>query len=242
MPVLAAYDKFNPMIRNRLQAVLGRIEAACTRSGRSAKEIELVLVSKQVDAGLIQEAYQTGIRDFGENRVQEWLAKRETLPRDIRWHMIGHLQTNKAKHVVGGVALIHSCDRLDLALELQKQAEKKGLTVQALVQVNTSGEETKYGLSPAEVKKTVSEMCRFDRVKLGGLMTIGPFTSEESEIRKSFRTLREIRAELQNDFPSVDWHYLSMGMTNDFELAIEEGANCLRLGTAVFGARSKVEN
>ncbi len=227
------------MVEHRLHVVTKRIHDACRRVGRDPAGIELVLVTKAVDPGRIELAYQLGVRDFGENRAQELVAKQEYLPQDIRWHFIGHLQTNKVKFLIGQVSLIHSCDRLDLAKELHKQAKKKDLVVNVLIQINASCEKTKYGFSPEEGEQIISEIAAFDRLNVCGLMTIGPHTQDQERIRNSFRSLRVLRDRLREQFPKLAWRYLSMGMSSDFELAIEEGANLLRIGTAVFGERPK---
>ena len=215
-----------------------RIAEVCKRVRRDPKEVGLVLVTKEVELERIREAYELGVRDFGENRVQELLEKRDQLPQDIRWHFIGSLQMNKVKFLAENVFLIHSCDRIELAKEIQKQAEKNNRILEVLVQVNTSGEETKHGFSPEAIKGAVSEIIQLDRIKLRGLMTIGPNTEDKAKSRSAFRVLRFLRDELKNGFPNQDWRYLSMGMSSDFEIAVEEGANLLRIGTAVFGPRT----
>jgi len=230
------------MFKDELEHVHARIAAACERSGRPTSDVTLILVTKWVESERINQVYQLGQRDFGENRVQELDRKRHELPEDIRWHFIGHLQTNKVKSVVGEVALLHSCDRLDLAKTLQKQAEKKNTTIELLMQVNTSGEASKYGFSSKEAQAAVSELICYDRLKVRGLMTIGPFTENKEQIRTSFRALRQLRDRLQDEYTQVDWHTLSMGMSSDFEIAIEEGSNFVRVGTAVFGRRKEVKN
>lgn len=220
-----------------LRDVKERIGRACQRVGRNPEEVLLVLVTKGVAPERIQEAYGFGMRHFGESRVQELDEKRECLPRDIQWHFIGSLQANKVKSLIDRVVLIHSCDRLDLAQEIQKQAQKHNRVVEVLLQVNTSREQTKHGFLPNQAETGVSEILAFDRIKIRGLMTIGPNTRDENRIRGSFRALRVLRDDLKLKFPSVDWHYLSMGMSSDFEIAIEEGSNLVRIGQAVFGAR-----
>src|SRR3989338_2185721 len=226
------------MISERVQAVQDRIKQACERSGREEKDVQVVLVSKLISPEKIMQAYQAGIRDFGENRVQEWQGKKDNLPADIRWHLIGHLQTNKAKYIVGQVALIHSLDRLALAEEIEKLAARRNLTVDCLIQVNVSREETKSGVEISEVDalvEFVEKQCPHIRIK--GLMTVGPNTREIERIRECFRMLCLLRDLLKMCFSAVDWHYLSMGMSADYEIAVEEGANLLRIGTAVFGER-----
>ena len=225
------------MIEERLCAVRKRIQDTCKRVNRDPKDIELLLVTKQVSSSQIEEAYRLGIRDFGENRAQELIDKQNQLPQDIRWHFIGSLQTNKVKFLLGQVVLIHSCDRLDLARELAKQAANQSQAIEILIQVNTSGEATKHGFSLSTAREGISEIVKFEHLKIRGLMTIGPNTEDQNRIRSAFRSLRVLRDQLQQECPKVDWHYLSMGMSSDFELAIEEGANLLRLGTAIFGER-----
>lgn len=231
----------NLMIEGQLRELRNRISEACTRAGRSTEEVRTVLVTKQVKAERIQEVYRLGERDFGESRVQEWETKSAQLPGDIRWHFIGHLQTNKVKQLVGKVHLIHSCDRMDLAEAIQKEAEKQAQTVSALLQVNTSGEITKQGFFPEEMRAAVGKILKFNRIQVSGLMTIGPLTENQDEIRKSFKSLRQLREKLKTEFKTVDWRYLSMGMSGDFETAVEEGANLLRIGSFVFGARGRVK-
>ncbi len=225
------------MIDRQLRGVTERIHEVCKRSGRDSKEIRFILVTKEVDLNKIKSAYDLGVRDFGENRVQHLIAKQGELPKDIKWHFIGSLQTNKVKSLIGQVTLIHSCDRVELAKEIEKQAAKQGQTVDILVQVNTSGEATKHGFDPGNIKQAVLEIAAFSHLKLRGLMTVGPNTQDQEKIRRSFRALRNLRDQLQKEFQHCDWRYLSMGMSSDFEIAIEEGANLLRIGSAVFGPR-----
>lgn len=223
-------------VRENLAVIREKIRQSAVKTGRSEKDVELVLVTKNVSPEVIMEAYSAGERCFGENRVQELEEKKELLPRDIQWHFIGHLQTNKVKSMLSGLALIHSVDsvRLAQALGVKAAAEKTRLPV--LVQVNTSGEQTKFGIPAgqlSEVLKAVSESASLD---LKGLMTIGPFTDDEAAVRKSFRQLAALREEwMGKGFPGLK--ILSMGMSHDFEIAVEEGANMVRIGTAVFGER-----
>ena len=184
---------------------------------------------------VIWDAYRLGCRDFGENRVQEWLEKKNKLPDDIRWHMIGHLQTNKVKDCAGEAALIHSVDSVKLAQAIEKAAAAKNQIVDCLVQVNTSGEASKFGVAPGEAEKLVEAV--FPHLKLKGLMTIGPLTDDATKTRASFRLLKELFEKIKK-VSKPDFTILSMGMSSDFEIAIEEGANLIRIGTAVFGARS----
>lgn len=214
-----------------------------------------MLVTKTLPAERVREAYGAGIRDFGENRAQELIQKKPELPPDIRWHFQGHLQTNKVKFLLGEIALLHSLDRMALAEEIQKQAEKRNLSVEALIQVNVSGEATKSGFAPEEMEEVMGAIQKLSRIKIHGLMTIGPTpvvgaaprgrpknggqpqgapTNEEA-VRTCFRKLRLLRDQLQRRFPDVSLQELSMGMSSDFEAAIEEGATIVRIGTAVFG-------
>ena len=228
------------MMKRRLEELKERICSACERSKRNPDGVQLVLVTKEVSVERIKEAYDLGMRDFGENRVQELVEKQRQLPQDVRWHFIGHLQTNKVKAVVGNVVLIHSLDRLRLADEIQKQAVKNKQTQAVLIQVNVAREGTKYGFDPKAVEEAVSYITSdCDRLNLCGLMAIGPNTEDSKRIHSSFHELFILRDQLRKRFPRSDWEYLSMGMSADFELAIEEGANMLRLGSAVFGPREK---
>jgi len=229
------------MISVDLANLKRRIQAASEQAGRRAEEIDLVLVTKAVEPKRIFEAYELGHRKFGENKVQELLAKQSELPKDIEWHFIGSLQTNKAKDLIGAVRLIHSCARIELAREIEKQAEKRNQKVDALIQVNASGEATKHGFAPIQVKRAVSEMAGFAHLNIEGLMTIGPNTDNKEQIKQTFETLRRLRDELKTAFPAHSWKHLSMGMSSDFEIAIEAGANLLRIGSAVFGARKNVQ-
>jgi len=202
---------------------------------RNPEDVRLVIVTKTVPIERISEAYQAGERDFGENRVQEWQEKKDALPEDIRWHLIGHLQTNKVKFVIGKIALIHSLDRIELADAIEKQAKAKGIAeVPCLVQVNMSGEESKFGLEPAKVLDFIRQMASRSSIKIRGLMSIGPLTEDESRIRDCFRATRELFEGLKKEFSQYGWDTLSMGMSADYRIAIEEGSNMLRIGSLVF--------
>ncbi len=221
-----------PQALQELQASIGQ---TALQSGRAPGDVQLILVTKTVEPRLVLEAYQTGPRDFGENRVQEWQEKKDALPRDIRWHLIGHLQTNKVKSVVGQIALIHSLDRLELADAIEKQAKVKGIAeVPCLLQVNMSGEESKFGLDPAGAEDFLKQMSLRPSVKIRGLMSIGPLTEDEGMIRECFRKTRELQQDLKKKFPHLSLDILSMGMSADYRIAIEEGANMLRIGSLVF--------
>ncbi|MBI3317495.1 MAG: YggS family pyridoxal phosphate-dependent enzyme [Candidatus Omnitrophica bacterium] len=228
------------------------IHLIARQCGRRPEEISFILVTKTVPVSVILEALEAGISEFGENRVQELLAKKKELGKPALWHMIGHLQTNKVKQVLGEAALIHSLDREDLAEEIGEQAGLKGLKqVPCLIQVNSSGEASKFGLKPEEVSGFVEGLNQIPSIQIKGLMTIGPNVgnrgqaensclspvSAENQIRKAFRRTRELQQELKKSFPEIDFGILSMGMSGDYKIAIEEGATLLRIGTAVFGER-----
>ena len=227
------------MVQDKLDLVRLRIEKACLRSKRTPDEVKVVLVTKQVDPSLIKEAYEAGIRDFGENRVQDWLGKKDELPADIKWHLIGHLQTNKTKDWIGQTELVHSVDSERLAETIEAEAAKQNVKVDCLLQVNTSGEQSKFGVAPEGLAKLVGKVSELSHLQLKGLMTIGPFTEDMSKVRLAFKKLRELFLEMKKKFPAQDWKTLSMGMSSDFEVAIEEGSTLVRIGTAVFGARKK---
>lgn len=227
----------NSGIAALIQSLKDSIRQTAEKAGRKPEEIGLVLVSKTVSVDRIREAFETGHRDFGENRVQDLADKFQALPSDIRWHMIGHLQTNKVKQVLGKTVLIHSLDRPELAEVLEKQAEARGLNqVDCLIQVNSSGETSKFGL-PLEKTADFVNGLKLMRVRIRGLMTIGPLTDDEKQIRQAFRRTRELRDDLRAQFKSHSWDILSMGMSGDYKIAIEEGSTLLRVGSAVFGAR-----
>ncbi len=217
-------------VRENLQLVREKVRSAAVRSGRDLEKIKIIAVTKRVEIARMREVVQQGIIDLGENRVQELTEKRPALPADLHWHMIGHLQTNKVKYVVGLVDLIHSLDSLGLAEEIHRQAVKLGLVAKVLVQVNISGEKTKYGLAQADLADFLSALRDLPHISVQGLMTVAPYAENPEEVRPYFRELRLL----------AEWYnleHLSMGMTNDFEVAVEEGADLLRLGTAIFGSR-----
>lgn len=215
---------------DNLQQVREKVRLAAARAGRDLKQIKIIAVTKKVEVPRIREVVQGGVIDLGENRVQELNDKITALPADIHWHMIGHLQTNKIKYVVGRVDLIHSLDRFSLAEEINRRAVKLGVAARVLVQVNTSGEKTKYGLSSVELPDFLTALRDLPQISVQGLMTIAPYAPNPEEVRPYFRELR-----LLADRHGLE--HLSMGMTNDFEVAVEEGADMLRLGTAIFGSR-----
>ncbi len=226
-------------IRENLQQVKEKIALAAARAGRSAREIKLVAVTKTVPAERIKEAFAAGVRAFGENRVQEMLAKQPLLPAEIEWHFIGHLQTNKVKYMINRVSLIHSLDSWRLAQTIDRLAGKEGAKVEVLVQVNVSGEKTKHGLHPSEVIDFLQAVSALPGLRVRGLMTIAPEVDDPEEVRPVFRKLRFLFERARDLLPGAGIDYLSMGMTGDYLVAVEEGANIVRLGTAIFGRRGE---
>lgn len=230
------------MITENLQDVEERIAAACKRSGRKREDVTLVAVSKTKPVEMLQEVYATGIRYFGENKVQELVDKWEVMPKDIHWQMIGHLQRNKVKYIVDKAELIHSVDSVRLAEEIDKEARKKGVIVDVLLEVNMAKEDTKFGLMPEEVMNFIDEIARFQNIRVKGLMTIAPFVENPEENRKHFANLKKLSVDIgKKRVNNVSMSVLSMGMTNDFEVAIEEGATMVRVGTAIFGKRNYIQ-
>lgn len=226
-------------MKDAIARVQERIEAACARSGRKADEVTLIAVSKTFPAEVVRQAYDAGLRVFGENRPQELRDKARLLPEDIEWHFIGHLQTNKIKYVVPQAVLIHSVDTVHLARALEQFAEKRALTIPVLMEVNTSGESTKFGFNPAEVPEAFATIKELKHLEVRGLMTIGPLTDDQQKIRQAFKTLASLRDKLTKAFHGHPLPFLSMGMSGDFEIAIEEGSTHIRVGTAIFGARGR---
>jgi pyridoxal phosphate enzyme (YggS family) len=229
-------------IAENVRYVRERIAAACGRNGKDPGNVRLVAVTKTFDAAKVREAVESGISDIGENFVQELLEKREEISNPaIQWHFVGHLQSNKVRFIADFVHLIHSVDRRSVAEEIDKRGAKIGRVVEALVEVNTTGEQTKFGVKPEETVEFIRSIAHLRNLKLKGLMTIGPFLPNPEDSRPAFRTLRALSDEVRkNDIENVEMTDLSMGMTHDFEVAIEEGATMIRLGTAIFGSRKKV--
>ncbi len=216
-----------------------KVKNACKRAGRPPEEVTLIAVSKTKPASMIEELLPLGVRDFGENKVQELTAKEEALPKDIRWHMIGHLQRNKVKYVIDKACMIHSVDSLRLAQEISKEAVKHDLVMPVLVEVNVAGEESKFGVSVEEAPSLVEEMAKLPGIQIKGLMTIAPYVEDPEENRNIFRNLRKLSVDIrEKNFDNVIMDVLSMGMTGDYEVAIEEGATHVRVGTGIFGERN----
>lgn len=230
-----------PPIAQNLQDVLDRMTRSARRVGRAPEEVRLVAVTKLHPPEEIRPLIAAGQTTLGENRVQDLVEKMDLFDREptpLEWHLIGHLQTNKARKVVGRVALIHGVDSLHLAEALQQAAESADTTVEILLQVNISGEESKFGLEPTELDAVARGLAPLDRVRCCGLMTMAPFEMEPEETRPVFRGLREAMDRLrERGYDHLDLRHLSMGMTNDFEVAIEEGATLVRVGTALFAEK-----
>ncbi|HJA06189.1 MAG TPA: YggS family pyridoxal phosphate-dependent enzyme [Candidatus Mediterraneibacter pullicola] len=227
------------MLRENLQEVEKRIQEACARAGRDRSEVTLVSVSKTKPVEMLQEAYDLGVRVFGENKVQEIRDKYDALPKDIEWHMIGHLQTNKVKYIVDKVKLIHSVDSLRLAEIIEKEAEKHNRSVDILLEVNVAEETSKFGLKTVEVIPFAEKIAQFPHINMRGLMTIAPFVDDPEKNRTIFRDLHKLYVDIkEKNIDNGTVSILSMGMTNDYEVAIEEGATMVRIGTGIFGARN----
>jgi pyridoxal phosphate enzyme (YggS family) len=225
-------------IEENIQNVKENIAKAAEKAGKNPEEIALVAVSKTVEPERIREALRCGIKIIGENRVQEAEDKFKQIPEEFKKHLVGHLQTNKAKKAVELFDMIQSLDSIRLAEEISKRAKAKGKTMDVLVEVNTSSESTKYGLEPDEVIGFMKQISNLEGVKTKGLMTIGLFSSDMDLVRPCFKKLKSIFDEFkEKDIANIEMEYLSMGMTQDYEVAIEEGANMVRIGTAIFGRR-----
>lgn len=223
-----------------VRRVRERMAQAAARAGRRPEEVKLIAVTKNVPVEAIRAALAAGVTAVGENRVQEMQRKVAALGRAAEWHFIGHLQTNKVKYLVSWADLIHSLDRLGLAAELEKQGARAGRCWEVLLQVNLTGEASKFGLAPAEVRPFLEKVAGFSHLRVVGLMTIGPLAADPEETRPVFRRLRELAAALAAEgWPGVEMRHLSMGMSQDFEVAIEEGATMVRVGTAIFGPRPR---
>ena len=225
-------------IGDNIQQVRTEIVQTCSKVGRLPEEINLIVVTKTIDVDRINEAVSFDVMDVGENKVQEIQNKYHKVP-GVNWHMIGHLQTNKVKYIIDKVKLIHSLDRLSLASEINSRAKQSNLPMEVLIQVNVAREDTKYGLDVQEVHDFINKVSELNHIKIKGLMTIAPFAVNPEEIRDYFKELKNLYEEIRiKNYTGVEMKYLSMGMTNDYKIAIEEGSNIIRVGTAVFGERN----
>lgn len=226
-------------IQLNLKEVEANIRIACKNSGRAREEITLIAVSKTKPVDLLNEAYNAGIRDFGENKVQEMCEKYEVMEKDIRWHMIGHLQTNKVKYLIGKTALIHSVDSYKLACEIEKQAAKHDCIMDILIEVNIAEEESKFGLAKDDVVELVKQISELPHIRIKGLMTVAPYVVDSEENRTFFRKIKQLSVDINNqNIDNVSMDILSMGMSGDYMVAIEEGATMVRVGTNIFGERN----
>ena len=226
------------MLIERYNEVKKHVEEACKRVGRDPREVTVIAVSKTKPVEMIEEAMEAGARVFGENKVQELCDKYEQLPKDLHWHLIGHLQRNKVKYVVGRAAMIHSVDSERLAVAISEEAVKKGLVQDILIEVNVAGEENKFGVTCDEAEEFVKKIAVLSGIKIRGFMTSAPFVENPEDNRKYFRELKQLLVDINNkNIDNVYMNVLSMGMTNDYTVAVEEGATHVRVGTAIFGAR-----
>ena len=227
------------MLKENLKRVEENIQAACDKVKRERSEVTLIAVSKTKPVSMLNEVYDAGVRHFGENKVQELCGKIEEMPKDIQWHMIGHLQRNKVKYIVdNNIALIHSVDSYRLAEEINIQAKKKNVIVPILVEVNIAEEESKFGISAEDAIMLVEQIAKLENIKIEGLMTIAPYVVDPEENRLYFRKIKQLSVDIRNkNIDNVSMKILSMGMTGDYMVAIEEGATMVRVGTGIFGER-----
>ena len=225
-------------LQENLKQVEENIQIACKNAGRDRREVTLIAVSKTKPVEMLQTIYNLGPRDFGENKVQEMCEKMEVLPDDIRWHMIGHLQRNKVKYIIDKVSMVHSVDSVRLAEAIEKEAAKKDICMPVLIEVNVAGEESKFGLSVEEVLPFLEEISSYEHLQVKGLMTIAPFVANPEENREVFQKLKKLSVDIAaKNINNVNMSVLSMGMTNDYQVAVEEGATMVRVGTGIFGER-----
>lgn len=227
------------MLEQNLLDVNTRIKNACIKSGRSFNEVTLIAVSKTKPLSDIEKLIQLGTLEFGENKVQELINKYDNVSQHVNWHLIGHLQTNKVKYIVDKVSLIHSVDSYKLAAEINLEALKKNTTVDILIQVNIANEDTKFGIQKEEIFDLITTINKLSNIKIKGLMTIAPFVDNPEDNRIHFRNLNQLLLDIRSkNLDNVDMLILSMGMTNDYEVAIEEGSTMVRVGTGIFGERN----
>lgn len=227
------------MVVDNYRSIKEKVIQTAIHAGRNPDEITLIAVSKTKPLSDIEELIAIGVEDFGENKVQELCDKHENVSKSVRFHQIGHLQTNKVKYVVDKAYMIHSLDSIRLANEIQKEAKKKNVTAQVLIEVNVAREDSKFGLMADEVIPFLEEIKNLDHIHVNGLMTIAPFVENPEENREYFRALKQLSLDIIcKNIDNIDMNVLSMGMTNDYKVAIEEGATMVRIGTAIFGHRN----
>lgn len=226
------------MIKDNLDYVQGNIKQACRTAGRAEDEVTLIAVSKTKPVSMLMEAYECGCRHFGENKVQELVSKYEVMPRDIHWHMIGHLQRNKVKYIIDKVSLIHSVDSMRLAEEISREASKRKIEVSVLIEVNAAGEESKFGVSVRDTLPLVRDIAVLPGIHIKGLMTIAPYVENSGENRPYFEIIKQLAVDIsRKNIDNVSMNVLSMGMTGDYVTAVEEGSTLVRVGTGIFGER-----
>lgn len=222
-----------------LAEIEAKLSKIASNSGRNPNDISIVAISKRQPISQIENVFKQGIVDFGENRVQEFIQKLENVKLPVKWHFVGHLQSNKIKYILGKTWLIHSVDSLHLAAEIAKKSVNAGIVTNCLLQVNTSGESSKSGFAPNNLLDSLPEIEKMEGIQVKGLMTMAPFVTNEQIITNCFRELKQLFDKIKKmDFTRIKMAHLSMGMTNDFEIAVREGSNMLRLGTAIFGPRN----
>ena len=227
------------MIKENIEEVLNDIKDAEIRGNRIPGSAKLIAVSKTKPVSMLQEAYDAGMRDFGENKVQELVDKYDKLPADIRWHLIGHLQTNKVKYIVDKAYMIHSVDSFKLAKEISKEAVKKNVTVKILIEVNVAEEDSKFGVKLNDTEALIREVSELPGIQVCGLMTVAPFVENSEENREVFKKLCKLFIDIKDkNIDNIDMEILSMGMSGDYEIAVEEGATYIRVGTKIFGERN----
>ena len=227
------------MIQENIKLVEENIKKACEKVGRDVNEVTLIAVSKTKPYTAIEEALPTGVKDYGENKVQELCDKYEILPKDIKWHMIGHLQRNKVKYLVGKASLIHSVDSIRLAEQIEKEYAKADEIANILIEVNMAQEESKFGITSEETEQLVREIAKFPHIRIKGLMTIAPYTDNPESNRVYFRNMKKLSVDIENkNIDNVSMSVLSMGMTGDYQVSVEEGATLVRVGTGIFGERN----
>lgn len=227
------------MLKENLENVMQNIKAACEKSGRSAEEVTLIAVSKTKPLSDIEELITYDVKEFGENKVQELTDKYESISAKVNWHLIGHLQTNKVKYIVDKACLIHSVDSVHLAEAINREAVKRGVICSILIQVNIAKEDTKFGIDAEEIYDFIDKIKALENIKVKGLMTIAPFVENAEDNRIHFRNLYQLLLDIKSkNIDNIDMNILSMGMTNDYMIAIEEGATMVRVGTGIFGERN----
>ncbi|MBN2897199.1 MAG: YggS family pyridoxal phosphate-dependent enzyme [Clostridia bacterium] len=225
-------------LKINLEEINANIERACARAGRSRDEVTLIGVTKTIDEPAINASIQYGVTDIAENKVQEITRKYDNIHKGVKWHLIGHLQTNKVKYIIDKVDLIHSLDSFKLAEEIDKRAAQHGKVMEVLIQINVVDEESKFGIPRSEVMSLLEEVSKLQHIKVAGLMNIAPFYDDPEMARRDFKVMKQLFDTLKDTtFDNVEMKYLSMGMTGDYEVAVEEGANLLRVGTGIYGAR-----